>query len=73
MRMAHIRPPIVDRFGKVWHETLDPILHEPLAEHWTLILKRLNAEKEPEEVTLELVAIGQGYHLQSLSELLLGS
>ncbi len=48
MRIAHIRPPIVDRFSKVLHEVLDPILHEPLPKHWIDILKRLNAEKEPQ-------------------------
>lgn len=47
MRMAHIRPPIVERFGKVLHEVLDPIAREPLPESWTEFLDALKTERIP--------------------------
>ena len=38
--------PVLDRIGKVLHETFDDFRREPLPERWVDLLNRLNAEED---------------------------
>jgi hypothetical protein len=45
MPVQEVRPPIFERFGKSLHQRFDEIVHEPLPERWTDLIKRLDAEE----------------------------
>ena len=37
---------VLDRIGRVAHELLESIRHQPIPERWTDLLNRLNAEED---------------------------
>jgi hypothetical protein len=41
--MRELPPPLVEKFGKVLRAQVDMILIDPLPDHWTALIERLDA------------------------------